>query len=209
MHGTAGIRGVNASVHASAGDLLSQVDFGLMGTVEARKNRWVLPADLMWVRLEDNHSLPRGLLGINSIDFTSWQLVFTPKAGYRIVDNPKLKVDGLAGLRYWYLSNKLSLNPPIRNGVTASDGWVDALGGARVVMLLRPKLSVALSADAGGGGGGPDYQLVGLLGYRVRKRIVVQGGWRYLDVHYRNNNQNFLYDMVQSGVAAGATFYLR
>src|SRR5690242_9967237 len=58
MHGPSGLRGFDTSVHASAWDLLKHFDIGLMGTTELRRNRIVLPVDLMWVRLSDDHALP-------------------------------------------------------------------------------------------------------------------------------------------------------
>jgi len=35
---------------------------------------------------------------------------------------------------------------------------------------------------------------------------VLQAGWRYLYVHYRNNSHQFLYDIAASGAVIGATF---
>lgn len=208
-HGTTGVRGLNASIHASAGDMLSHFNIGLMGALELRKNRLVLPVDTMWVRLSDSKSLPENVVGVNSIDTRVGQFVLSPKAGYRIIDGEKLKVDGLAGLRYWHLGQKLNFNPTIFDGVSTSQNWVDALGGGRIEMLLSPKASVTIAGDAGGGGASPDYQVVGLLGFKVKKNIILQAGWRYLDVHYRNSNSGYLYDVAQSGAAIGATIYFK
>jgi hypothetical protein len=208
-HGTTGVRGFNASIHASAGDMLSHFNIGLMGALELRKNRLVLPVDTMWVRLSDSKSLPENVVGVNSIDTRVGQFVLSPKAGYRIIDGEKLKVDGLAGLRYWHLGQKLNFNPTIFDGVSTSQNWVDALGGGRIQMLLSPKASVTIAGDAGGGGASPDYQVVGLLGFKVKKNIILQAGWRYLDVHYRNSSSGYLYDVAQSGAAIGATIFFK
>jgi hypothetical protein len=70
-HGTTGVRGFNTSVHASAGDLLSHLDIGLMGSTTLRKNRLVMPVDLMWIRVSDNDSLPENRTRFNSIDLNS------------------------------------------------------------------------------------------------------------------------------------------
>jgi hypothetical protein len=76
-------------------------------------------------------------------------------------------------------------------------------------MLLSPKASITIAGDAGGGGASSDYQVLGLLGFKVKKNVILQAGWRYLDVHYLNNGSGFLYDMAQSGVAFGGTIYLK
>jgi hypothetical protein len=40
VHGNVGARGETASVHASAGDVLSHLNIGFMGAVEAREKTW-------------------------------------------------------------------------------------------------------------------------------------------------------------------------
>ena len=76
-------------------------------------------------------------------------------------------------------------------------------------MPVSPKASIAIGGDAGGGGSSLDYQVFGALGFKITKNIALQGGWRYLDVDYGNNNSGFLYDVTVSGVAFGATFNFR
>jgi len=115
----------------------------------------------------------------------------------------------LAGLRYWHLGEKLTFSPTIFNGISTSENWVDAIGGARITLPLSPKVSIAVTGDAGGGGASSDYQVAGVIGYQVKEKVVLQAAWRYLDVNYRNSSNLFLYDMAASGVAIGATFQSR
>jgi hypothetical protein len=206
MHGTTGVRGYNTSVSASAGDLLSHFNIGLMAATEFRKNRFVVPVDMMWIRLSDDHGLPVNEVGVNSIDFRAGQFLLTPEVGYRIVDKSNLTVDALVGLRYWHLGEKLTFSPTVFNGVSTSENWVDAVGGSKIHILLSPKASIVIAGDAGGGGASPDYQVVGLVGFKVKQNTTLQAGWRYLDVHYRNNSNLFLYDIAASGAVIGATF---
>jgi hypothetical protein len=180
-----------------------------MGTVETRKEHWVVPVDIMWVALSDDKGLPENEAGIESISFRSGQFILTPKVGYQIVDTPKLKVDSLVGLRYWHLGERLHFNPVLFNGVSTSQNWVDGVTGARIEMVLSPKASITVLGDAGGGGAAPDYQVAGLLSVKVKKNLVLAAGWRYLDVHYRNNSRLFLYDMTESGAGLGAVFHFR
>jgi hypothetical protein len=209
MHGTTGVLGYNTSVRASAGDLLSHIDIGLMGTLEARKGHVVVPIDFVWAVVSAPKGLPLNEFGVDSVSFRSGQFIFTPKAGYEIIDTPKFKVDSLVGLRYWHLGEKLSFNPPVFNSVSASQGWVDGVGGGRFEILMSPVVSIIVAGDAGGGGSNCDYQAVGLLGVRITKAVALQGGWRYLDVDYRNNNKLYLYNMTLSGAVFGATIYFK
>jgi hypothetical protein len=209
MHGTTAVRGFTTSVHASAGDLLSHFRIGLMGTMQASKNRFLLPTDLMWIKLGDDRGLPDGLPGIDSVEFKASQFVLTPQAGYRIVDKPNFKVDGLGGLRYWHLGQELAFSPAIRDGASASADWVDAIGGGRIQVPLSSRTSIVIKGQGGAGGASPEYEIAGLLGFQVKKSFVMQAGWRYIDVHYRNSGDGFLYDVASSGVAVGATLYLK
>jgi hypothetical protein len=67
---------------------------------------------------------------------------------------------------------------------------------------------MTIAGDAGGGGANSDYQVAGLLGYNITKKLVLQAGWRYLDVNYRGS-QSFVYDMATSGALLGLTINLK
>src|SRR5438270_321396 len=81
LSGTAGVRGHDVSVHASPGDLLSHFDIGLMGAFEARKKRWVIPVDFMWMKLEGDRTTPFDR-GESYAKLKITQTVFTPGIGY-------------------------------------------------------------------------------------------------------------------------------
>src|SRR5215467_10994989 len=105
-HGTVGALGRNASVHASAWDLLQHFNFGLMGGAEARHDRFLLTGDLLWIRLSDSSALPFPGLAATSVDVRVGQLVWTSKVGYRLIDREKFKADANIGSRYWHLGQK-------------------------------------------------------------------------------------------------------
>jgi len=77
-------------------------------------------------------------------------------------------------------------------------------------MPLSPKTVITVLGDPGGGGANLDYQVAGLLGYKVKPTIILQAGWRYLDVNYRPNGRfSFIYDAAQSGLLLGVTFNVK
>ena len=206
IHGTVGALGHDASIHVSGSDVLSYFNFGLMGAFQARKNRFVLPIDFMWVRLRDEKGIPENDLSQTSIKAHLTETFFTPKFGYRIVDTERWKIDALAGIRYWYLGQNFTFEPS-GVGRSASANWVDGLGGAKIELDLSPKAAIWVLGDAGGGSANLDYQVAGLFGFKVKRNIALLFGWRYLDVDYRGNHQ-FIYDTAQSGPVLGATFEL-
>ena len=207
-HGTAGFQGREASYHASFSDLFKYLNIGIMAAGEVRRKRIVFPVDFLWMKLSDDKGFPESPFpGATSIKVKMYQSILTPKAGYRIVDQEKMKVDGTLGIRYWHLGENLSLQPSNVNN-SQSANWVDVVAGARFQMPLSPKVSVMIVGDAGAGGANVDYQVAGALGYKVKPSVLLQLGWRYLDVNYRPSS-TFIFDGATSGILLGATFNLK
>jgi hypothetical protein len=210
LSGTVGAFGRNASVHASPGDILSHLGLGLMAAGEIQKKRFLIPFDFMWVKLEGDRSTPFNP-GVSFINVVVKQTIFTPAVGYRVVDQDKLKVDARLGLRYWHLSQNLSFQPSgIFSNSSQSANWADVVAGAKFEGELSPKVFVTVLGDAGGGGADLDYEVAALLGLKVSRKVILQAGWRYLDVNYRPSSSNlFVYNVHQSGAIAGVTFRLK
>jgi hypothetical protein len=208
VHGTLGARGRTASFHASVGDLLSHFRIGLMGTADIRHKRLLLPVDVIWLRLGDDKALPFPGLGESSADVRASQFILTPKIGYRVVDRDALKVDALTGFRYWHVGQNLQFNPS-GTEFSGSLNWVDPLVGGRIQAALSPKVSVTIAGDVGGWGAGSemDYQVVGLLGYRIKPSWMLQAGYRYLYVNYRSGG--VIFDAATSGVMFGVSVNLK
>jgi hypothetical protein len=209
VHGTIGGLGRDASISASPGDLLSHFRFGLMGVVEARYKRIVLPLDLMWVRLEDDKALPVPLKTI-AANVKASEFILSPQIGFRLVDQKQLKIDALTGFRYWHLGQNLQFTPSALGlSFSGSQNWVDPLVGGHIQVALSPKIEAIIAGDVGGWGTGSqlDYQVVGVLGYRIKPALVLQAGYRYLYVNYRSGGA--IFDVATSGVILGATISLK
>jgi hypothetical protein len=197
-------------VHASFGDIFNYLNIGAMAAVEPRYNRIVMPFDFLWMKLSDQKSLPFDE-GATSVKAKMTETLITQKIGYRFVDAKKVKVDALFGFRYWHLQNTFTLQPTqIANGISQSANWVDGLGGGRIELGLTPKLSAMVAGDAGGGSAKLDYQVAGLLGYTLNRRLVILVGYRYLSVDYRPiGNAGFIYDVAMPGVFVGLNIKIK
>jgi hypothetical protein len=201
VHGTVGALGHDAGIHVPFSDLFHYLKGVIPIAVELDKGRLVIPVDFLWMRLGDDKGIPFTDLTQTSINIHLTQSLLTPKIGYRLYDGEHLKIDALAGIRYWYVGQTLTLEP-LGIGNSRSANWVDGLGGARFTLPLSEKASVIIAGDAGGGGANLDYQVVGLLNFKFTQRLGLGLGWRYLDVDYRGNHQ-FIYDSITSGALAG------
>jgi hypothetical protein len=205
VHGTSGVLGHDTSVHASFGDIFSNLNIGAMGVVETRYNRVIMPVDFLWMKLSDDKGVPVNDLGVQSIKAKMTETMLAPKIGYRIADGKRVKVDALLGIRYWHMSTDLTLQPTqINGGFSRSANWVDAVAGGRIQVAVTPKAFVAVVGDAGGGSARSDYQVGGFLGYQISRKCVLLAGYRYLSVNYRpNGNAQFVYDVNMPGVMMG------
>lgn len=209
IHGTIGARGHEASVHVSPGDLLSHFRFGLMGVVDTRYKRIVMPVDFVWLRLGANNALPLTDEAVNA-NVKGQAFILTPKIGYRLVDSEIVKIDALTGFRYWHFGESLRLSTS-ENSVkfSSSQNWVDPVVGGRILANLSPKVTVSIGGDVGGWNTGSliDYQIGGLLGYRVKPSVVLQAGYRYLATDCRSGGTTI--NLVIAGPLFGATITLK
>ena len=180
-----------------------------MGLVDTRYKRLVLPVDVMWVRLGDSRGLPITDEEIRA-NVKGSEFILTPKIGYRIVDIETIKIDALAGFRYWHFGQNVHFTPSVTGlNFSASQNWVDPLVGGRILARLSSKIEVSIGGDVGGWGAGSqlDYQVSGLLGYRIKPTMALQFGYRYLDVNYRSRGP--IVDIITSGVVFGASMTLK
>jgi hypothetical protein len=211
VHGTVGADQLPVSIHASPGDLLSHFRFGIMGVVEPRYKRILLPLDIMWVRLEDDKALPLTPNGTVA-KLKGSEFILTQKVGYRLLDYKIVKIDALAGFRFWHFGQSLSFTTNSLN-FSSSQNWIDPVVGGRITGNLSPKVAVIIAGDAGGWGAGSqlDYQIAGILGYRIKPALTLQAGYRYLSVDWRNGGAllNTHIDMVTSGALIGVSIQLK
>jgi hypothetical protein len=211
-HGTVGARGRDASMHASPGDLLSHLDIGVVGAAEVRRNRFLLNGDLLWIRISDSKALPFPALAAVSADVRVGELVWTSKAGYRVIDHKKFKADANVGVRYWHLGQRLNFNPSLLGlNLTASQQWADIIVGGRIQLPVGKKSVIEAGGDVGGWNATAklDYQFAALLGYNVCPKWTLLAGYRYLFVDYTNSSRGAVFSVVTSGAIIGAAYHFK
>jgi hypothetical protein len=210
IHGQAGVFGHEASVHADFSDVFNYLNIGVMGVFEARYKRVIMPVDFMWMKLSDEKGLPI-TDDVNSIKAKMTETMLTPKIGYRIADGKKVKVDALFGARYWHVSTDFTLQPvQIAGGLSQAASWADAVAGGRIILALSPKAFAIVGGDAGGASARSDYQVAGLLGFKISRKWDLLAGYRYLSINYRPNQKaQFVYDVNMPGLVLGATYNIK
>ncbi|OZI60166.1 hypothetical protein [Bordetella genomosp. 11] len=202
--GRVGARTPTVRFDTDFSQIWDHLDFGAMGTFEARKGRWGILFDAFYVKVSQrSEPLARGALG--TVDTTLQQTILQAAGAYRVFDSPKTPVDILAGARYTYLDGDLDFSKsrllpagPSRSG---NVDWVDGFVGVRASYALTDKWSLVGYADAGTGGGDYSWQVLAGTNYEFSKSLVGKFGYRIISMKYESDK--FLYNAKTAGLFLG------
>lgn len=208
LDGTVGVVGQRAEVNATFRDLFRNLDFAVMGQVEARKGNWSILGDVMYMSLSGERVTPSPFF--SDIEVEVKELIVEPSVAYRVVKTERGSVDVLGGVRIWHVNTHLTFQPRILPlvDVEGSKNWADPIVGARGVAKLSPRVFAMGRFDVGGFGVGSDFtgQVFGGVGFQVKPRVALIGGYRYLRADYFN--EGFVFKTTMSGIMLGAKFKL-
>ena len=188
-------------------DILGALKFALMGSFDARKDRFVASGDLQFVRLSASEDIDIREADFLDVKLTEKTFFGTATAGYRLVDQDRLFLDLMAGGRINYAKTGLDLEGPQRSfSGSKSSTWFDPIIAVRFQAPLSERLSIRTYGDIGGFGVGSDlaWQLLGVAEYDLSSRWALYGGWRHFDVDY--DHQGFVFDAALDGPILGATY---
>ncbi|HSE37240.1 MAG TPA: hypothetical protein VLG74_08060 [Blastocatellia bacterium] len=204
LNGTIGVGDITTDIDPGVSDILNALNFGFMATFEARKNKFILINDLMYISLEKTKDTTGPLF--SSLTANEKVFVLSPVAGYRLVEGKGSSLDAIAGIRFWHTSTRLELAPNQSAGRVAesSKNWADVIGGLRGQVHVSRLFSLVGRGDLGGGGSDFTYQLFGGVGIDVSEKVSLFGGYRYLYFKYTRGDS--LFDGALNGVVLGAAF---
>jgi opacity protein-like surface antigen len=197
------------SVDAGFDKLLNSLDFAFMGSIEARKGRWGVMSDLIYLSLSEDAtvkfapSLPSTGLKFNAeLDGT----IFTLGGAYRVSEG-SAAVDVIGALRYYSLAPSINVTagPAVRL-VEPKANWTDPVVGIRIRHPLTSQWAVTGYADVGGFGIGSDlsYQLYGGAEYFFSKTFTGKIGYRHLQTDYEKDDRKL--DLTFGGLMLGLGF---
>lgn len=196
---------VTVPVDASFSDVVGNLDIGLQGHFEARKNRLGLAADFMWTNLGAPVDSP-GPLAAFEADVR--QLVSEGYLFYRVAqggraDNPA-HLNLLVGLRYTGTRSRLTAESATAvsyAGDSTKLSWVDAMVGAKFKAPLGRRVAFLGRADVAGFGSKVTWNLEGDLAWRAAERFTLGAGWRHMDIDYEEGEGRDLrkVDLVYQG----------
>lgn len=203
MNGEVGIgRSLEFPVDANPGDIFSKVEMGAMLYLEARKDKWAITSDLIYMNL-GQEATPGMLINSGKVNI---KLMEWEAAGlYRVT--PFLEVGAGGRLNYLQTSVNAQINV-LPEGTGEASGrhhktWYDPILIARFTTDIHDKWLFQLRGDVGGFGVSSKFawQLQGYAGYRFSKLFQLTAGYRIISIDYSKGEErtNFLFDMTLFG----------
>jgi hypothetical protein len=196
MSGTTAVRGREVDVDVSASDIFSNLQFGAMGLVVARKGKWGLGGDAIWMALGTT-------VRNTNVDFNQGAFAFY---GLRRLGSA---ADLTLGMRVNTLQGQLKSNT-FAFDVSQDKTWVDPLVGLILRSPGQHRVQLKVYTEIGGFGAGSDFtwQVFPTLGFKFNDRVSLEVGYRWLDMDYKtgDGNERFGYDVLTQGPVGGLAF---
>jgi opacity protein-like surface antigen len=167
----------------SSNDVLGDLNFAFMGSLEAQTGRFSLIGDLVYASITMDADTPKGALfseGQIKTDVTA----LSGYGMYRVSTDPSLAFDLGVGFRAFSVDATASLigNDAKTRSVGGSSDWVDPLVAARLVMPFGEKWSGLLFGDVGGAGSSSTWQVIATANYKLGENWTMNAGYRYMSV---------------------------
>lgn len=190
-------------------DLVDALDMGFMTTLGAKKDKWGVFVDVIYLDVSDNTNELIDGVGVNlNVELAGW--IVTPMVGYEVFRADDTNVNIVGGARYLNLSTDIDIrnaDPTSAgfNGTVSDSGsnW-DAIIGVKGDLFVTDRLFIPYYADIGAGNSQFTWQVMGGLGYRFDICDVLVA-YRYMDWNFDDND--VFDDLNINGFAAGVRFF--
>jgi hypothetical protein len=204
LSGTVGIGGLTSAVDVKFEDILDNLDMVLSGAFGARKGRFGMVADFMYLEVSPSFDTPGPVFSRG--DLRLKQTMLDLRGTYRVVETSSTFLDLSLGARYMNVDLDLTFRPGLapKTSANGDEGWWDAVGGVRGQYAFTDRWFLTYSADIGGGGSNLTWQAMAGVGYRFTDNVHLTAAYRYLDYDYSSGD--FEYDLVTQGIGLGLGF---
>ena len=194
-------------------DVLDNLKMAYMSAFEARKGKWSLLADVIYLNLEgennSNVNIPptRIVVSTNAdMDLKAWVLQFA--GGYNLLTKGGSKLDLVAGVRYLDLQMDLALSSQAIQAryrtLSASNNVWDGFVGVKGNIGLSKRWYLPYYLDIGTGESDYTWQAIGGIGFRAAKWVDVTLVYRHLAWDF--DSDQVIGDLSVSGPIIGAIF---
>ena len=178
---------------------LDNLDFALGTSLEARKGRWGMLYDAMYVEFSDAFErAPSSEVEVSG--------GFVETLGSMTASNGR-PLELLFGLRYVALKATVDVAPIPR--ATAREDWLDPLVGLTFAHAFNERWSVTLRGDVGGFSiSSRSSELAtnvsAMFGWRISDKLELRGGYRMLQMDF--DGDDLVLDATLQGYVVGASW---
>jgi hypothetical protein len=174
-------------------EIFDYLDMTFMGTFQARRNKWAIVTDLVYLKLSEDGAgnttvpvpPPSGTPTRVDIGAEMETWIVNLAGSYRVYQTDKYDVQLLAGARYFYLDTKAELDTSIVPAggveVDADDDVWDGIVGVRGLANLNEKWWMTYRFDVGAGNSDLTWNAAAQFGRKYDWGSLA-AGYRYL--HY-------------------------
>lgn len=211
LKGDVSVKGVaEIPIDQSFSDVISNFHFGFLGHFEARKDRFGLATDVMYMNLHVPVAAGAPVLGQLGLDTTIKSTTVEGLGFYRVAsggrkDNPA-GLDILVGVRYYDMSSQLNATLPTAGAVTSEKqtfSWLDALAGLRFRAPLSSRVTFMGRGDVATFGSKLTWNVEGDLAARLSEHWTTGAGWRHMSIDYdKAGTERKLFDLAYDGPRA-------
>lgn len=236
IKGSVDVKGRVLSADASFGKLLKHLDAAFIGHAELHKGNFFILSDTNFFKLSIPGSVNKTVLAPQNPDVvvhgnidasvSTVEVIEELFAGYCLFQRQlncsgepprEFRIDGLAGMRYFYLDTKLDANATIdiigpqqtktvKRSVHVSDSvdWVNAAIGARAKWDLTDRFSIGARGDVGGTAGNSSWSAVADAQYKLNDCWTLVGGYKI--VKFKHEMGDATMDLKQYGPAVAIVY---
>lgn len=163
-------------IDVSFTDTLENLEMAVMTMLGARKGKWGLFSDIIYIRTKDD--LNETPISKESLTLDTW--IVQMAGGYNLISNEDYTLDLLAGARYLYLKADMDIDVgPFTFGMDGSEHSWNGIVGAMGYIHMPKQWYASYYADVGTGDAKLTYQIMGNVGYKFEKTVLV-AGYRYM-----------------------------
>jgi hypothetical protein len=178
---------------------LDNLDFALGTSVEARKGRWGMLYDAMYVEFSDAFERSPG----SEVEVSGG--VFDA-VGSMMASNGR-PLDLLFGIRYVALKGTVDVAPIPR--ATARESWLDPIVGLEYAHAFNERWDVTLRGDLGGFSiSSRSSELAtnvsAIFGWHISDKLTLRGGYRMLQMDFEGDD--LVLDATLQGYVVGASW---
>lgn len=164
-------------------DIINNLNFAFMGTLGARKDKWSLLTDLIYLNVEGSQRTTANIVDVPvevSAKLNVQSVISTTAGGYQVFEMAGTGIDLLAGIRYLWLDTDLDFDLGPRQAEASGIGSViDGIVAVRGRTDITDSWYLTYLADVGTGQSDLTWQALGTINYSFGV-VSLAAGYRYL-----------------------------